>query len=68
MPHADSSHERVTVSLGVVAFQPKGDESMLALIRRADEALYQAKHQGRNALVTKTLVTAPERPRLSLSA
>ncbi|AHK78513.1 hypothetical protein M911_04160 [Ectothiorhodospira haloalkaliphila] len=37
---------RVTISLGVAQFFP--GETMRDLIRRADQALYQAKSQGRN--------------------
>ncbi len=42
----------VTVSLGVAT--TTGDETMTpsALIRQADEKLYQAKHQGRNRVVS----------------
>ena len=38
---------RITVSVGVSVFPACGD-SMETLIRAADEALYRAKHQGRN--------------------
>ncbi|HUS24502.1 MAG TPA: GGDEF domain-containing protein [Candidatus Binatia bacterium] len=71
MPHTDSPYERVSVSIGVVGFTPRGDESVLSLIRRADEALYAAKNRGRNLAVVDTLVrpqTPAERARLQLSA
>lgn len=38
---------QVTVSIGVAA-APPGEQAAWALMRRADEALYQAKAQGRN--------------------
>jgi diguanylate cyclase len=39
----------VTVSLGVVEFDP--DETLDDLLRRADQALYAAKHTGRNCVM-----------------
>jgi diguanylate cyclase (GGDEF)-like protein len=39
-----------TISLGVAQWQP--DESLLFLMRRADEALYLAKYNGRNRIET----------------
>ena len=40
----------LTVSVGIATLKPE-ESSMSALMRRADRALYQAKHQGRNRLV-----------------
>jgi diguanylate cyclase (GGDEF)-like protein len=40
-----------TVSLGVVAFDFDEDETLF--IKRADDALYEAKHTGRNKVVSK---------------
>ncbi len=40
----------MTVSVGV-AILADGDASFTALLRRADQALYQAKAQGRNRVV-----------------
>ncbi len=42
-------HRAVTISIGVAQFAP-GDDAA-ALIRRADAALYQAKHTGRDRAV-----------------
>jgi len=44
--------ERVTASIGVAVFNPESpDSSLSALLKRADAALYQAKHRGRNRVV-----------------
>ncbi|PZO47785.1 MAG: PleD family two-component system response regulator [Alphaproteobacteria bacterium] len=43
----------VTVSIGVAASE-ESDESVDALLKRADEALYEAKNAGRNRVVGKT--------------
>ena len=52
IPHAKSPHGCVTVSIGALARMPKRDSSVSMLLRRADEALYLAKAQGRNCVVT----------------
>lgn len=41
----------VTISLGVACMLP-GDEDGMGLVRRADQALYQAKAEGRNRICT----------------
>jgi two-component system cell cycle response regulator len=44
--------ERVTASIGVAVFDPQNpDASLSALLKRADAAVYQAKHKGRNRVV-----------------
>jgi len=43
---------RLTISVGVGTF--KNGEPLVELIARADGALYQAKQQGRNRVVTET--------------
>ncbi|TXH32695.1 MAG: diguanylate cyclase [Burkholderiaceae bacterium] len=48
IPHVDSAHHVVTVSLGVAVTEPVLGESAQKLISRADAALYRAKHGGRN--------------------
>lgn len=52
VPHNDSPVSAwVTVSLGVSSIIPPQEESFEILIMRTDEALYQAKRQGRNQSV-----------------
>lgn len=46
--HSGSPNGYVTVSLGCYSFVPTRLDSTEVLIRRADAALYQAKHSGRN--------------------
>jgi diguanylate cyclase (GGDEF)-like protein len=44
--------EKVTASIGVAVFNPQlPDSSLSALLKRADAALYQAKHRGRNRVI-----------------
>ena len=54
LAHAEVMHEGrsigVTVSIGVAALQP--NESIEQWLSRADKALYEAKHAGRNRCVT----------------
>ena len=52
IPHSQSSAaERVTVSLGVSTLRPGVDNTPERGITMADEALYEAKEQGRNCSV-----------------
>ena len=51
MPHATSSYQTVTVSLGVACTRPNDAQQPGDLIEAADAALYAAKHRGRNAVV-----------------
>lgn len=46
--HSGSPTGYVTVSLGCYSFVPSGRDSVEVFIQRADAALYQAKHSGRN--------------------
>lgn len=41
---------KVTASMGIATLRP-GDDTAEALLKRADTALYQAKHEGRNRVV-----------------
>ena len=52
IPHeASSAAPVVTFSAGIATFSPERDKSAAQLIARADEALYRAKHLGRNRSV-----------------
>jgi diguanylate cyclase (GGDEF)-like protein len=51
LPHTTSSHQCVTVSVGVASTQPNTIQRPGDLIEAADAALYAAKHRGRNTVV-----------------
>jgi diguanylate cyclase (GGDEF)-like protein len=48
--------QRLTISLGVASVLPSSSSSPATLIAAADEALYQAKHEGRNCVCATGLV------------
>lgn len=50
LPHAHSSHSLVTVSVGCSTASPRtgSDPGAASLVSAADQALYRAKHAGRN--------------------
>lgn len=53
IPHVESHYQRLTISIGIAAFQPGSLDSPSALLARADAALYEAKMAGRNQVVTR---------------
>ncbi len=58
LPHATSSYQTVTVSVGVACTSPNETQQPMDLIEAADAALYAAKHRGRNAVVEHGFVRA----------
>ena len=57
IPHLDSEADEVlSVSVGVAIVAPGADRSLTGSIQMADEALYQAKEEGRNRVVIKETV------------
>ncbi len=54
IPHADSvTDQYLTVSIGVGIILPGSARSLAGAIQMADEALYQAKEEGRNRVIIK---------------
>lgn len=47
-PKLNEIHIKLTISLGVSSLSLSGEDNMDALLQRADNALYEAKAQGRN--------------------
>ena len=51
IPHVKSPMGGIiTVSQGLVSVMPKADLTPADIIKQADKALYQAKHDGRNTI------------------
>jgi diguanylate cyclase (GGDEF)-like protein len=53
VPLPDGSNLQITISLGLVPLKP-GDTNLSENLKRADEALYEAKQTGRNRVCTAT--------------
>ena len=51
IPHDKSTVGRLTISVGFITREPRGKEGPGILVRKADEALYEAKQQGRDRAV-----------------
>jgi diguanylate cyclase (GGDEF)-like protein len=56
--HSEAPSGRVTVSVGAIACIPNEGEPLVALIKRADAVLYEAKERGRNRVVIEVLPSA----------
>ncbi len=50
--HSGEHRFKITASFGVAALRPDGSSEFQELIRRADDAMYEAKQTGRNRVVT----------------
>jgi diguanylate cyclase (GGDEF)-like protein len=48
MPHAQSPHEIVTISMGIATILPTMHDDMQHFVEQADKCLYRAKENGRN--------------------
>lgn len=58
IPHAASSRQTVTVSVGVAAARSGADVTVCMLVGAADAALYRAKRLGRNRIASQGWLTA----------
>ena len=67
LPHATSSHQAVTVSIGVACTLPGDDGRPGDLIEAADAALYAAKHRGRNTVVEHGFVRLVDEAGMALA-
>ncbi len=67
IPHATSSHQTVTVSVGVACTKPNDTQRPGDLIEAADAALYAAKHRGRNAVVEHGFVRMVDEAGMALA-
>ena len=48
IPHPASPFSRLTLSIGLIVVDPVSDEQPGELLAQSDQALYRAKHEGRN--------------------
>jgi len=51
LPRVAGSERPITVSIGVSTWDKRNRQSLEALLLSADQALYEAKHSGRNCIV-----------------
>ena len=55
IPHSGSAHGVLTASIGVAVIVPHSAMTQENLLQQADQALYEAKHGGRNRVVMRVL-------------
>jgi diguanylate cyclase (GGDEF)-like protein len=67
IPHATSSHQTVTVSVGVACTKPNDTQRPGDVIEAADAALYAAKHRGRNSVVEHGFVRMVDQAGMALA-
>ena len=68
LPHATSSHQIITVSIGVASTKPNAIQRPIDLIEAADAALYAAKHRGRNTVVEHGFVQMVDQAGMALAS
>jgi diguanylate cyclase (GGDEF)-like protein len=57
-PRPDEVRDPMTVSIGVAAYDDNGANTVALLLKLADQALYQAKHDGRDRVVIPQSLSA----------
>jgi two-component system chemotaxis family response regulator WspR len=57
LPAPSALRKVVTISVGVASIVPQRGDSLLALVKTADNALYEAKRTGKNRVVSCTMIT-----------
>ena len=55
LPPDDPQPITITASFGVASFRLESQDSLDSLIGRADEAMYRAKHEGRNRVCVSSI-------------
>jgi len=58
MPYPGEANKKVSISVGVATFIPAQGQAENSLIAAADEALYRAKHAGRDRIMVHETATA----------
>jgi diguanylate cyclase (GGDEF)-like protein len=66
--HTASPSQRVTVSIGVAVASPSSTDIASALLKCADDALYAAKHHGRNCVRVAESATVDKMLRLKIAS